>query len=315
MKSIHSFRSYLYLPFRGGRFVLAQNGRGARKNIFQRLRTLYIWTPLALMLTACLPEPLEVENVPSVKPQIVVSSQMIPDQSLIVLLTKTLSALDASNDSDPEELIDQIAVNDAVVTISGDARTDTLLFLDNGLYGGIFIPFEQGREYTLKVVSESLGEVTATTIAQPQVLFKDIKAELYYNGYDDSLAQVSYYVEDPEADNYYMINVQEVERIDVVENIINPGAFTRLMEDDAFNGMEFGERFRVFPRDYQPGDTIAVSLSNISKEYFNFIKLRLDNRFSLVEFLGEPINYPTNVEGGKGFFNLYIPDVRFFVLE
>ncbi len=45
------------------------------------------------------------------------------------------------------------------------------------------------------------------------------------------------------------------------------------------------------------------------------MELRQDNRFSLVEFLGEPINYPTNVVGGKGFFNLYIPDIRTFVLE
>jgi hypothetical protein len=45
------------------------------------------------------------------------------------------------------------------------------------------------------------------------------------------------------------------------------------------------------------------------------MKLRIDNRFSLVEFVSEPVNYPSNVAGGKGYFNLYIPDVRFFVFE
>jgi hypothetical protein len=270
---------------------------------------------LILLLSSCIPDPLEVNNIPSVKPQIVVSSQIIPDRSLAILLTRTLSALDAGDDSEPENLIAQIVVNDATVTITGPAGTDTLVFLGNGLYGGVIIPFQEGQAYTLNVKSETLGEVKASAVVKPQIRFLNIEAALYYNGFNDTLAQINYTLKDPDRANWYMINVQEVERTDVVENIINPRAFTRLLEDDLFNGAEYGEEFRVFPRDYQPGDTIAVSLSNISEEYFRFMKLRMDNRFSLVEFLGEPINYPSNVEGGKGFFNLYVPDVRFFVLE
>jgi hypothetical protein len=275
---------------------------------------LSVVTCACCFLVSCLPDPLEVTNIPAIKTEIVVSSQIVPDQSLVVLLTKTIGALDASNDSDPQELIDQIAVNDALVTLTGPTGRDTLLFLGNGLYGGAFIPFQAGEEYTLTVVSE-LGEITATTVVKPQVLFETVEASLYTNGYGDTLAQVAYTLNDPEVLNWYMLNVQEVERVDATENLINPRAFTKLIDDADFNGGEFTQQFRVFPRDYRPGDTIAVSLSNISKEYYDFMKLRIDNRFSFVEFLGEPVNYPTNVIGGKGFFNLYIPDVRFFVLE
>ena len=112
-----------------------------------------------------------------------------------------------------------------------------------------------------------------------------------------------------------MINVQEVERQDLMENLLNPGAYTVLLDDNEFNGNSFEERFRVFPRDFQSGDTIAVSLSNISEEYYRFMKLRIDNRFSFVEFISEPVNYPSNVKGGKGYFNLYVPDVRLFIFE
>jgi hypothetical protein len=281
--------------------------------LFSSLRGLI--AAFALIWIGCLPEPLEVNNIPQVKPQIVVSSQIISDQSLVLLLTRTLSALEASDDSDPQDLIDQIAVNDAVAIITGPGSIDTLLFLGNGAYGGITIPFEIGEVYTLNVTSESLGTVKASTTVKPQITFREIEAELYYNGFNDTLAQITYSLNDPDVANWYMLNVQEVERVDAVENIINPRAFTKLVEDRSFNGGEFGEQFRVFPRDYKPGDTIAVSLSNISGEYYQFMKLRIDNRFSFVEFLGEPVNYPTNVEGGKGFFNLYIPDVRFFILE
>lgn len=268
-----------------------------------------------VMLFACIPDPLEVKGVPEVKPQIVVSSQIIPDESIVVLLTHTFSALDADENSDPEVLIDQIAVNDALVIITGPSGTDTLLSLDNGVYGGVFIPFEEGDEYQLYIRSESLGEVTATTTVKPQVTFDDIEAELYLNGFGDTLAQITYTLNDPLGTNWYMLNVQEVEREDFEDNLLNPRAFTRLVEDEDFDGSDFSEMFRVFPRDYAPGDTIAVSISNISDEYFAFMKLRQDNRFNLVEYLGEPVNYPSNVTGGKGFFNLYIPDVRTFVLQ
>lgn len=277
--------------------------------------TICIFLTVALLACGCLPEPLDVPGLPVVKPQIVVSTQIIPDQSLVVLLTKTFGALDASSDSDPQALLTQIAVDDATVSVSGPAGDYALNALGNGLYGGLVIPFENGETYELRVNSESLGEVTAQTTVKPLITFEDIKAELIFNGFDDTLAQITYRISDGAEKNFYMINVQQIERDELLDNVLNPRAFTRLLDDVDFNGQSYIETFRVFPRDFIPGDTIAVSLSNISKEYYDFIELRLDNRFSFVEYLSEPVNYPSNVKGGKGFFNLYIPDVEVFVLE
>ena len=267
------------------------------------------------LMMSCLPEPLAIDGLPVVKPQIVVSTQIIPDRSLVVLLTKTFGALEGSDDSDPEELLQQIAVDDAVVVIKGPARTDTLLNIGNGFYGDVIIPFEEGEEYNLYINSESLGEVTAMTTVKEQIRFEDIEAGLFFNGFGDTLAEVTHTIIDPPGKNWYMLNVQEVERVDIVENLLNPNSFMRLHDDLDFEGNELKETFHVFPRDYNPGDTIAVSLSNISSDYYDFLKLRVDNRFSLVQYLSEPVNYPSNINGGKGFFNLYIPDVKFFVLE
>jgi hypothetical protein len=275
-----------------------------------------VCTVAAMLLgVSCIPDPLEVESVPKARVEMVVSSQIIPDQTLVVLVTKTFGALDASNDSDPAKLLDVIAVNDALVTIEGTNGRDTLLFLGNGAYGGLFIPFKPREVYHLHIKSVELGEVYATTEVKPKVDFANIDAELFYNGFNDTLAQVTYSFSDAPEKNWYMINVQEVEQEDFIANLLNPRAFTFVVSDDEFNGASYSERFRVFPRDYQPGDTIAISLSNISEEYYNFMKLRIDNRLSLVEFVSEPINYPSNVVGGKGYFNLYVPDVRFFVFE
>jgi hypothetical protein len=278
-----------------------------------------MWGALAiacgLVVGGCLPDPLPVEGIPVVKPQIVVSTQIIPDQSLVVLLTKTFGALDASDDSDPEALIRQIAVEDAVVRITGAGRTDTLLALGSGAYGGIMIPFAAGTSYRLDVTSESLGSVTATTTVQEPITFDDIDVQLYFNGFDDTLLQVTHQFKDPIGKDWYMVNVQQIEQEDLLENLLNPRAFTRLLDDVDFDGQLYKETFRQAFRRYHTGDTTLVFLSRISEEYYNFIQLRLDNRFSFVEYLGEPVNYPSNVTGGKGFFNLYVPDVRVFQVE
>jgi hypothetical protein len=270
---------------------------------------------LSSILISCLPDPLEVDTVPKAKVEMVVSSQMIPDQTLMVLLTRTFDALEASDDSDPQELLDFIAVNDALVTLEGPHGHDTLEFIGNGVYTATSIPFRAGDTYRLSVDSDAYGMLYATTEAMQKVGFTKAAAELYYNGYNDTLAQITYAFKDPPEKNWYMINVQEVEPEDFIENLLNPRAFTVLLDDQRFNDQTFGEQFRVFPRDYQPGDTIAVSLSNISEEYYTFMNLRIDNRFSFVEFISEPLNYPSNVVGGKGYFNLYIPDVRIFVFD
>src|SRR5690348_6908019 len=89
---------------------------------------------LAFFIISCLPDPLEVERIPVVKTELVVSSQIIPDGNLVVLLTRTIGALDASDDTDPEDLLNQIAVNDARVILYGPDASDTLVFLGSGVY-------------------------------------------------------------------------------------------------------------------------------------------------------------------------------------
>lgn len=288
-------------------------------NLFDNITTILrqsIGAPALLcLLSSCLPEPLEVAFVPQARQQIVVSTQILTDQSLVVLLTKTFGALEASDDSDPRALLDMIAISDAIVVIEGPQGKDTLRLLGSGVYGGVASGFEAGETYHLHVTSKSMGTVYGKTTAKRQIEFESLKAELYYNEYNDTLAQISYAFHDPPEANWYMINVQEVEREDLFENILNPRAFTRIMPDEGFNGSIYNETFRVFPRDYHPGDSIAVSLSNISEGYYRFMKLRIDNRFSFVEFVSEPVDYPSNIVGGKGHFNLYLPDLRFFVFD
>ncbi len=277
---------------------------------------------IACLLAACMPDPLEVENLPSAEPRVVVNTQLIPDKHVVVWLTKTFGALEISDKTSgdstaqQEKLLNKIALNDATVTITGPGVTDTLNFISYGVYGGIYLPFESGETYELKIQSE-LGQATASTKVKDQVKFKEVVTESYMDSFNDLHVQVNYAISDPLEKNWYLVNAHKInsKKEDLIRNTINPVVFTHLLDDAGFNGTDFTHEFEVRLEGYQPDDSLVVSLFNISEDYFHFMKMRSEQRASFLDFLSEPANYPTNVAGGKGFFTLFIPDVRIISLK
>ena len=284
-----------------------------------RSRSFLNWTLLvtigSLLLAGCLPDPLPVEELPVLKPKITVSSQIIPQQGLVVFLTRSIGALDASDDSNPQTLLNQVVITDALVTLHYLGIVDTLTSLGSGLYGGIAeVEWQERLLYELRVSSPELGEVNAFAEVQTPISFATADARLFVTEFD-SLAEITYSVQDPSGPNYYMINVQQISSEQSLTSLLDPDVFTYLLEDNVFDGQLYEDQFRVFFRDFSEGDTVSVQLANIQKKYYDFLKLRNDNRTSITDFASEPVNYPTNVNGGLGFFNLHLPDVRLFLLE
>lgn len=278
-------------------------------------RRLGLWlVAMGVALAGCLPDPLEVSGVPVAPTKIVVSSQLIPGQAVAVLLTRSIGALEANDNSDPTALLNQIVIADATVNIKGNGNTYALTYLGSGVYGAVNVPLTPGLSYTLDVNSPTTGTVTATTLVKPVVTFDEVNAEFYYVG-RDTLADISYRMTDPVGKNWYMVTGQRVSQRNLQSRLLNPRITTKLFDDTGIEGSVKEESFKVLFDEVSEGDTVLVTLSNISQEYYKFMKLREDTRFGLVDFLGEPVNYPSNVEGGLGYFNLYAPDVRVFIMQ
>lgn len=280
------------------------------KNVFQLI--VFVW--MLCVLGSCIPDPLPVEDIEKLKPKIVVSTQFVPGGALVVLITRSVGALDAGRGSDPQGLITQIALDSAKVWLSREDRVDVLPDLGNGLYGNILLDLQTDRDYTLTVKTKELGEVSATTQLKPRVSFETVKSRLYISPYDTA-AFVNYNIQDPTGPNWYMINVQRYSQKNKTASYLNPRLYTRLLRDSINDGKILQEEFRVLFQRFTPGDTMAVFLSNISEEYYGFLKLRNDRRYNFSAFASEPLNFNSNVKGGLGYFNLHLPDVRIFVLE
>jgi hypothetical protein len=265
-------------------------------------------------MSSCIPNPLAVDDIAQLKPKVVVSTQIAPGGALVVLVTRSIGALEAGRGSDPQELISQIALDSAKVWLSQNGRVDSLPDLGNGFYGNINLDLQANRDYTLTIKTKELGEVSAVANLKPQVLFQQVQAKLYTSVYD-SAALVDYSLQDPSGPNWYMINVQKYSQKNQITSYLNPRLYTRLVRDSVNDGKVIQEEFRVLFRRFSAGDTVAVFLSNISQEYYGFLKLRNDRRYNFTAFASEPLNFNSNIKGGLGYFNLHLPDARIFVLE
>jgi hypothetical protein len=265
-------------------------------------------------LTGCFPAPLPVGEIPVAKPKIVISSQMVPKQGLVVTVTKSLGALDAGENSNLETIIDQIVVDDATVTIHYQNHVDTLVNLDNGLYGTTTTEWKEGIPYELQVSTNDFGEVKATTEVVKRVPFNDASLTLVRSSGIDSMLQVDYSLNDPVGKNFYVISVQRYRSNRELSDYIEPRIFNHLIDDSHFDGEHYANNFRMLWPRFHQGDTVALFMSSVSEEYYRFLEVQKNSEFSLVEFISEPMNYPTNVQGGYGFFNLHFPDVKVFEL-
>lgn len=269
---------------------------------------------VAVFVAACIPKPLEIDDLGKLQPKVTVASQLLPGDALVVLITKSVSALEAGWGSDPEDVLNKVAIADAEVSLTvGDAIV-TLPNLGSGLYGNIALDLQPNRDYMLHVKTPELGDVYAVAQPKPFIAFRTVEATLFKSQFD-STAFVRYSLEDPKGANYYMVNVQKFSQIQNITSLLNPRIFTHLFTDSAFDGKVHEDQFKVLFRRYKQGDTVAVTMASVSKEYYDFLKARFDRRYSAGAFATEPLNYKSNVQNGLGFFNLFLPDARVFVLQ
>jgi hypothetical protein len=263
------------------------------------------------VLVGCLPEPLPVKNISLAEKTVVIGSQNVPGEFLAVSLTENFNAFFGGDESEIDLLLQELLIDSLEVEI--EVAGDNYL-LDNaepGLYLGTDIPKITGELYTLNFVNPYNDyPVTATTPLLPAVRFDSIAVSIQETQFD-TLVNVSLKLTDPTGPNWYMFNVQLFnEDFDKQET-----PFTELLDDSDFDSSEIEYDFVVFFRDYVEGDSIFVSMANISEDYYDFLTLRKEQRFLLLDGLGEPVNYPTNVENGFGFFHMHIRDVRIFGID
>ena len=278
-------------------------------------------TVLGILAAGCdlVDLPIEVEPVPS---RLVVSSVMGPDQSLLVTVSRSFSALSATDvDSLSSDFIGRLMVDSAGVFLRYEGGSDTLshVFDIPGLYGGFFPDLEPYQLLDLTVRDSLTGEtVTATTELLPPITFETVSLTEEIDAQGDTTTVLAYRFVDPPGANYYALHAYNLPSSSVLDSLFiddeeNPVFandedlvfYETLITDEAFADAAIADTVRL--PFVSVNDTIAVSLAHISEGYFRFLDARRRTGGLVSSLANEPVNHPTNVIGGLGFFSAHQP--------
>lgn len=292
----------------------------------------------SMLLVACVPEPIPLK-IDQAESKIVVSTQIIPDRGMIMILTRSFSALSDGTQGDfRQEDLQKYLVNDAEVEVSYDNQSYRLEQIGNGLYGSIEIQQTPGKLYDLSIIDQEEGNVvTAQTKVKEPVVIQNGSAIIDRQETTSIWLRMFINFNDPFGTNYYMFNAYVNPKTPDFEGLLNGtgnisggeniggskggGApdeafglnnlFSDFSEswvftDEGLDGTSIQKEFIVYNIDVKPEDVVVYTLTNISEEYYNFLNSR-ERSVGNIPFITEPVSLPSNIEGGLGYFAMHYP--------
>ena len=275
---------------------------------------------LSFVLVGCSIADLPVDVEPA-ESELVVSSIRVGDLAMLVTVSRSFSALSATSvDSLEADPVNALLVDDALVTLTHPMGTDTLVQVPDtpGVYTLILPDNLQPYDLlTLAVVDFTTGQsIEATTTWLPVASLDSVSLTEESEG-DSTMFRLSYAFEDLPGENYYALygyKITEDDSVDI-EDPENPLAslnsnelifYRALIADQAADGSMYSGSELIFDEELASAD-VFVTLAHISEGYFRFLDARQRTGGLISSLVNEPVNHPTNVRGGLGYFSAHLP--------
>lgn len=272
------------------------------------------------LLASCLfPKPIDIK-LPETEKKLAVSSVVIPGNIMTVSVSYSFSALTNKKDSSGNMVFDsttyrQFLVEHARVTIRYAGRTDTLFKIVPGVYGSLSTLQIPNESYTLDVYdSTTYLHIIAQSTMLPRVNFDTLYFTKKKTSLDTSV-EVHFMIDDDKTkENYYLVSYYNLAASPIYKSLFsNPssGSFVQneIYSDkitDALGRIDVTNRLDL----PNTNDTLIVQLANISKAYYDYLSAYKRSNQLVFQLLGEPVNIPTNIQGGYGFFGTFNPTLR-----
>ncbi|WP_299095379.1 DUF4249 domain-containing protein [uncultured Winogradskyella sp.] len=204
------------------------------------------------------------------------------------------------------------SVTGASVKVTNNNSGEEFVFTDlnNGLYTiNNFDPIIN-NSYTLEVVyNDEVYTASETLLPVPEITHVEQSLE---GGIDDELLDVSVFWNDPvDENNYYFVKFFEQGDLFVTLDV-ESDEFTNGNEMDEFFEKDGEEGDHPSLHEFESGDVVEISLYGVSEQYFNYLKLLLDQYYSNgdafstspVEIRGNCINLSDANNYAFGYFRL-----------
>lgn len=274
------------------------------------------------LLLSCRPKPLDIK-LDTYEPEIVVASQIVPNYLMMVGLTRSFTVLsNAGYDSNGDaEIFSNLLIDSALVTVMSESGIDTLYMVSPGLFASLNKLEKTGGSYFLRVVDYDLNKVAeAISTMKENVPFDEVVPSLNIEDGDTTIDIYLKFKDIPNQSNFYVLSVYSrnsnkggLDVNDFFKNGSNNIEYQELIDDKDQNGNMLMRSFNL--SSVSTDDSLMVSLSNISEGYFRFLDSRVRSGNPLSDITNEPVNYPSNVNNGLGYFNTHYPSIRFFDLK
>lgn len=241
---------------------------------------------------------------------LVISSVMLDNETMIVTATRSFSPLSGrSVNALQEDLIASLFVSEGRILVTNSSTTDTLPSIGiPGFYGGESSESTIGSLIHLSVYDSTTGLSVHASALRMKAISIDSSAvsDVRLGSFD--LKRLRVWIDDPDEPNYYALHVYN---IPVGGDELDSLFFTDsdlLLHSEVFTDRVAQEGRIRRQIDLDPdmaGDTLIVILSNIEEGYYRYLDARRRTGGLIASLANEPINAPTNVIGGYGYFSAH----------
>jgi hypothetical protein len=252
-------------------------------------------------------------------------TQIIPNQIMMVGVTKSFSALNDLTGATGDTMNGGILVRRARVILKHQQQIDTLKLLVDGIYATANANLIEGDTYEIEVFDTTTQETVYSSAAVRPLVQDSLKIVVDRTPTDTSATVTFRITDNPSTDDYYYINVSRggmnnflngagnyFKGLDISTQLIlctDKEAVNHIIEKEYYSSLQL-DTFSV-----QDHDSLSITVANISKEYYLFLDAYKRNKSLFNQIFGEPINYPSNVVNGLGVFTAHLPKFYFIDLK
>jgi hypothetical protein len=279
---------------------------------------LFLSLLLFTALASCRPKPIDIE-IPQQDARLVISASCINESTVVVAAAYSVTSLRNLEDTSEQGPVPKdMLVDSAIVTIAGAGQLpDTLTSVSSGIYGSRSLKLHPGIKYTLTVIDlKKNAAATATTVYMPKAEVESVTPEVIRYA-EDTVIKLHVRIKNAQpGDRYFMsYNTLAQARELVLEPVSSLTSFSpkriELFEESATD--------RVITKtlllDAMPRDTLAIHIGRVDQHYYKFLDAYKRTGYLINQVTGEPINLPTNISKGFGYFALYRPERRLINLS
>lgn len=283
------------------------------KNIIVLLSVVFV-----VSFEACVPKSIDIDVKPA-DPELSVASIVLGNNGIVVSLTRSYSPLQRPLESDTssadtlsDDLLAQILVANATVTLSYGAQVDTLIEISPGIYTNLLTTITEGETYTLRAVDHDMNlSVWAVTTMQTPAQMDTVYPHINRTAADTIVYFKYIMFDNVNTVDYYVVNFVKKVQGDTtfdINSVFAAGSNEVLTEFELYDDQAFENG--VLDRDIAilsagQTDTVAVSVSKITQGYYEFLTALKRSSSIFNQLTGEPITYPSNVDGGHGYFTMH----------